>query len=82
MLFRRWVVGVDVGDDGVDLANGGTRESRRVVFGDEAERNKVFTLSLSMDSANECFLLESENRMKFNRGETKWSDRAVRIEGG
>ena len=49
ILFRRRVVGVDVGDDGVDLVKGGTSEKRRGVFGEDAERNSELTLSLSIE---------------------------------
>ena len=43
------MVGVDVGDDGVDLVNGGTSENRRGIFGDAAERNNELTFNLSID---------------------------------
>ena len=48
ILFRRCVVGVEFGDEGFDFANGGTRERRRIEFGDGAERKRLFTLSLSI----------------------------------
>lgn len=51
MLFRRKPVGVWVGDeDEFDLVNGGTSENRRVGFDEAAERNNVFTPSLSINA--------------------------------
>ena len=50
ILFRRCVVGVELGDGGFDFAKGGTRDRRRIEFGDGAERKRVFTLSLSIPS--------------------------------
>ena len=48
MLFRRRAAGVLVGDNEFDLVNGGTSEKRRVGLAEAAERNNVFTLSLSI----------------------------------
>ena len=48
ILFRRRTFGVDEGDDGVDFANGGTSENRRVKLGAGVERNNELTFNLSM----------------------------------
>lgn len=50
ILFRRSIVGVLDGDEGVDLVNGGTSERRRTGFGVPVERKNVLILSLSIDS--------------------------------
>lgn len=52
ILFRRRVVGVDVGEDEFDFVNGGTSENRRVGLGDDGERNNVFIFNLSMETTS------------------------------
>ena len=81
ILFRRWLVGVEVGDDGFDLANGGTRESRRIEFGDGAERKRLFTLSLSMSRALQRWMIEYETmRNVFMLGKRReWHSLSVHL---
>lgn len=62
ILLRRRIIGVDDGDEGVDLANDVTKEKRRAVF-EGAERNNEFTFNLSIFEIS--YLIREKKRVEY-----------------